>query len=174
MNRPTENDYPKYYDQYIKLTKGKNIEELIFNHSQSIISAINDLPNEMGDFAYAENKWTIKELLQHCIDTERIFVYRALRFSRKDNQALLGFEEDDYAKNSMANTRNLQQIKNEFIALRNSSNLFFASLTNEQLQQIGIASSKQINVNAIVFICFGHLIHHINILQERYIKQFNT
>lgn len=166
--KPQQSEYPAYYHKYICLTNGNNINELIQNHSYEIIKFINDIPNEKADYAYAKGKWTIKELLQHLIDVERIFIYRALRFARKDSQALLGFEEDDYVLHSNAKNRTLQNLKDELNALRNSSDIFFVSLNNEQLQQIGIANNLPISVNAIVFICFGHLIHHINIIKERY------
>lgn len=166
--KPLESEYPAYYHKYICLTNGNNINELLQNHSYEIVKFINELPDAKADYAYAAGKWTIKELVQHLIDTERIFIYRALRFARKDNQPLLGFDEDDYAQNSNASNRTLQSLKDEFIALRNSSDIFLKTLSNEQLQQNGTANNQSITVNAIAFICFGHLIHHINIIKERY------
>lgn len=99
----------------------------------------------------------------------RVFVYRALRFSRKDAQPLLGFEEDDYAANAHAAARSFNGLKQEFIALRTSTDMFLQSLTQEQLLQQGTASGNPLTVNAIGFIIYGHLLHHKNILQERYL-----
>lgn len=169
LQKPQQSEYPAYYHKYICLTNGNNIKELIHHHSYEIINFINALPNDKANYAYAPNKWTIKELLQHLIDTERIFIYRALRFSRKDSQPLLGFEEDDYVKHSNAGSRTLENLKEEFIALRTGSDIFLSSLSQEQLKQTGTANNQTITVNAIAFICFGHLIHHINIIRERYL-----
>lgn len=169
LQKPQQSEYPAYYHKYICLTNGNNIKELIHHHSYEIINFINALPNDKANYAYAPEKWTIKELLQHLIDTERIFIYRALRFARKDNQPLLGFEEDDYVKYSNTGSRTLENLKEEFIALRTSSDIFLASLSQEQLKQTGTANNQTITVNAIAFICFGHLIHHLNIIKERYL-----
>ena len=108
-------------------------------------------------------------MLQHLIDAERIFVYRATRFARKDNQNLLGFEENEYAANANAAKRTLQSLKDELAALRASTNLFLQSLDEEKLQQTGTANNHSISVNAIAFIIFGHLIHHKNIIEEKYL-----
>ena len=108
-------------------------------------------------------------MLQHLIDAERIFVYRATRFARKDNQSLLGFEENDYAQNGNAVTRTLQSLKEELSALRKSTNLFLENLNDDQLAQNGAANNNLITVNAIAFIIFGHLLHHKNIIEERYL-----
>ncbi len=169
MHRPAQNEYPQYYHNYIELAKGDSVKEIIEKYSKEINNKIIDLPTSKADYAYALGKWTVKELLQHLIDTERIFVYRALRFSRKDSQPLLGFEEDDYVANSNASTRNLDSLKEEFIALRKANDIFFETLTAEQLAAKGFANNNEISVNAIIFICFGHLLHHINILHERYL-----
>jgi hypothetical protein len=167
--RPLENEYAPYYHKYILLVNGCDITTIINNHCKEIINFINSIPEQKGDYAYAVAKWTIKELIQHLIDTERIFIYRALRFSRKDSQALLGFDEDVYVKNANAANRSLQDLIDEFVALRTSSDLFFKSLNNEQLQQFGIANNNKVSVNAIAYITIGHLLHHINIIKERYL-----
>ncbi len=169
MQRPLENEYAYFYKNYIALATGNNINAVITNHSNIIDDFYNNLPEAKADYAYAEGKWTIKDLLQHLIDAERIFVYRATRFVRKDNQSLLGFEENDYAQNANAANRTLQSLKNELSALRTSTNLFLESLNDEQLAQSGAANNNLITVNAIAFIIFGHLLHHKNIIEERYL-----
>ncbi|MFY7963810.1 MAG: DinB family protein [Chitinophagaceae bacterium] len=169
MPRPLENEYASFYKNYVALATGNNIDEVIANHSEKINEFYNNLPESKADYAYANGKWTIKDLLQHLIDAERVFVYRATRFARKDNQDLLGFEENDYAANANAGKRSLQGLKNELTALRSSTNLFLQSLDVEQLQQTGKANNHTISVNAIAFIVFGHLLHHKNIIQERYL-----
>jgi uncharacterized damage-inducible protein DinB len=169
MERPLENEYASFYKNYIALATGDNINKVISNHSHIINEFYNNLPEAKAAYAYAQDKWTIKDLLQHLIDSERIFVYRATRFARKDNQSLLGFEENEYAKNANAASRTLQSLKAELSALRESTNFFLESLNNEQLAQIGTANNNLITVNAIAFIIFGHLLHHKNIIEERYL-----
>ena len=169
MNRPQTNEYASFYASYVSLATGNNISEVIKNHSQQLNDFYNNLPNSKADYAYATGKWTIKDLLQHLIDAERIFVYRATRFARKDKQNLLGFEENDYAANANATNRTLQSLKDELAALRVSTNLFLQTLNDEQLQQTGTANNHLISVNAIAFIIFGHLLHHKNIIEERYL-----
>jgi uncharacterized damage-inducible protein DinB len=169
MQRPLENEYASFYKNYIALATGNNINEVISNHSKIISDFYNNLPEAKADYAYAKDKWTIKDLLQHLIDAERIFVYRATRFARKDNQPLLGFEENDYAQNANAVTRTLQSLKEELSALRRSTNLFLENLNYNQLAGNGTANNNLITVNAIAFIIFGHLLHHKNIIEERYL-----
>ena len=169
MQRPQENEYASFYKNYIVLATGNNIRQVIATHSQKINEFYSNLPEAKAAYAYATDKWTIKDLLQHLIDAERIFVYRATRFARKDNQNLLGFEENDYAANANAAKRTLQSLKDELAALRASTNLFLQSLDEEKLQQTGTANNHSISVNAIAFIIFGHLIHHKNIIEEKYL-----
>lgn len=169
MQRPQANEYAVFYANYVALATGNNIAEVMANHSENIINFYTNLPVSKADYAYATGKWTIKDLLQHLIDAERVFVYRATRFARKDNQNLLGFEEDDYAANANASKRTLQGLKDELAALRMSTNLFIQNLDGEQLQQTGTANNHLVSVNALAFIIFGHLLHHKNIIEERYL-----
>ena len=127
MQRPQPNEYADFYARYVALATGNNINEVIKNHTEVINQFYSLLPESKADYAYAEDKWTIKDLLQHVIDAERVFGYRATRFARKDNQSLLGFEENDYAANANASSRTLQSLKDELIALRTSTNLFLQS-----------------------------------------------
>ncbi len=169
MPRPQQNEFASFYAKYIALATGENISEVIQNHSAAINEFYNSLPESKADYAYALGKWTIKDLLQHLIDAERVFIYRATRFARKDSQGLLGFEENDYAANANVSKRTLQGLKDELTALRKSTDLFLESLDEQQLQQIGSANNNPVSVNAIAFIVFGHLLHHKNIIEERYL-----
>ena len=121
------------------------------------------------DYRYAEGKWTIKDIIQHIIDAERIFSYRALRISRNDQTPLPGFEENSYVMQTNANARSIQQLLTEMAALRQSTLLLFKSFTLEQLQLIGTASDNPISVRAIGFIMIGHQKHHQRIFKERYL-----
>ena len=169
MIRPQTTEFANFYANYITLATGNSVAEIVANNSQAINHFFNNLPDQKANYAYAPNKWTIKDLLQHLIDSERVFVYRATRFARKDNQPLLGFEENDYANNANASQRNLQDLENEFVALRTSTDIFLLGLNDSQLQQIGVANNNSITVNAIAYIIFGHILHHKNIIEERYL-----
>jgi len=107
--------------------------------------------------------------LQHVIDAERVFAYRALRFSRKDATPLASFDENAYAQNANAKERTLQSLKDEFNALRHATDLLLQSFNAEQLNSKGIASNKSITVNALAFIIYGHLLHHKKLIEERYL-----
>jgi hypothetical protein len=121
------------------------------------------------DYRYAEGKWTIKEIIQHLIDCERIFSYRALRFSRNDKTPLPGFDEDSYNENTAGNLRSLQDLLTELAVVRQSTLSLFKSFSQEQLLRIGNASDKEISVRAIGFIILGHQKHHQHIFQQRYL-----
>jgi hypothetical protein len=121
------------------------------------------------DFRYAEGKWTIKEIIQHVIDTERIFSYRALRISRNDKTPLPGFDENEYVINTDANNRHLQSLLTELSLVRQSTIALFKSFTPMQLERLGVASNNDISVRAIGFILIGHQKHHQKIFMERYL-----
>lgn len=170
MARPSIGDYASFYQAYIAKTEGcDSVTALIERYSNEINAFIISIPDEKAHYAYAENKWTVNDLLQHMIDAERIFTYRALTFARKDDKNLPGFDENEYAATANANGRTLQSLKEEFTAVRKSTDTFFVSLTEEQLQTQGKANNNPVTVNAIAFITFGHVLHHIQILKERYL-----
>jgi uncharacterized damage-inducible protein DinB len=169
MARPAPQDAAEFYHGYINHAKGNSIAEVITNHSAQLKEFYNNLPEEKADYAYASGKWTIKELLQHIIDAERVFCYRALRFARKDPTPLSSFDENSYAQHSNAAGRTLQSLKDEFNALRISTDIMLSSFNQDQLNARGTASNKSITVNALAFIIYGHLLHHKAILGERYL-----
>src|SRR4051812_19487689 len=123
MARPAPQDAAEFYHGYINHAKGSSIAEIMTNFAVKLKEFYSSLPEEKGDYAYGPGKWTIKELLQHIIDAERIFTYRALRFARKDTTPLQSFDENAYARNSHAAERSLQSLKNEFNAVRISTDL---------------------------------------------------
>ncbi len=168
MSRPLQTD--AYFGQhYIALVQGNSAREAVDNHQAEILEFYTALPEEKADHAYAEGKWTIRELLQHLIDAERIFAYRATRIARRDTTPLPGFDENSYTANSMADKRDFNSLKEEFTALRKATDIFMSSLSEDQLQQPGNSSGKYVTANAIAFIIYGHLLHHINIIKERYL-----
>ena len=168
MPRRSATEYGAFYQTYINYTSGKDYSILVQQYNERIIEAWNAIPTEKINFAYAPDKWTIKQMLQHVIDTERIFAYRALVIARKEPAALLGFDENEYAKNATASHRNWKEMIAEWKILRQSTNILFGSFTEEDLKQKGTASNLPISVNALGFIIFGHALHHLHVLKERY------
>jgi uncharacterized damage-inducible protein DinB len=169
MARPQPTDYAAYYDTYISKVKGDTINEVIASYSNSLLAFYDSLPEEKADYAYADGKWTVKELLLHIIDAERIFSYRALRIARKDLTPLPGFDENAYTPVSNASARSLQSLKDELAAVRKATDILLGTFNEEQLSQKGVASNQPVSVNAIGFIIFGHMIHHKAVLEERYL-----
>ena len=169
MSRPTAGEFQPYYQRYIDKAKGENVSEVIKNHSEEIIHFLSSVPAAKADHAYAEGKWTLKQLLQHLIDAERVFVYRAMRFARKDSLPLQGFDEDAYAVNAFAEQRKWNELLNELKALRTSTDIFVRSLNMEQLSASGTANNTAMSVNALAFVIYGHLLHHIEVIKERYL-----
>ena len=169
MPRPNENDFAAYYGRYIAQVKEDDLLTAFTNQNNIPESFLKSIPEAKWDYAYAEGKWTIKELVQHLIDAERIFAYRALRIARKDETPLPGFDENTYAPASEAGRRSSTVLMEEFVAVRKTTELLFKSFTNEMLQHKGVASNQPVTVNALGFITVGHFYHHKNILEERYL-----
>ena len=169
MPRPQPNDYAAYYETYVGKVKGDSVQEIINTYSQQMLDFYSSLSDEKADHRYAEGKWTVKELLLHIIDAERIFSYRALRIARKDKTRLPGFDENSYTPASKASERSLQSLKDEFAAVRKATDILLSTFDEEQLSQRGTASDQTVTVNAIAFIIYGHMLHHKQILEERYL-----
>jgi uncharacterized damage-inducible protein DinB len=168
MAQPNKEDYGAFYEGYVSKVVAKNLHEAVNIYSQPLTSFFINLPDEKADYSYASNKWSLKDLLQHIIDTERIMSYRVLRIARNDQTPLPGFEENDYSVNAKAGNRTFDSLKNELQALRKSTDLLITSLTEEQLNNEGTASGQRATANAIGYIIFGHLLHHKKIIEERY------
>lgn len=169
MNKSALTTLPEYFDRYINLVKENNLNAG-FSHSFDEINFLRQ-PNIAAkeNYAYSEGKWTIKELLQHLIDTERIMAYRALRFARFDSTPLSSFDEDAFTAASRANARPLIDLIEELASVRKASILLYKSFTTEMLLFEGIANGKKLSALAIGFVIIGHQTHHFNILRERYL-----
>lgn len=159
---------PSFYHNYVKLVTEDNLQEAFNNHQNELVSFLKKLPFEKWDHRYAEDKWSIKELVQHLIDSERIFCYRALTFARKDEKSLPGFDENHYAKTSKADQRKPKELLEELELLQRSSAQLFESFDEEQLNAEGTANNNKIYVEAIGYTIVGHCRHHLNVLKERY------
>jgi uncharacterized damage-inducible protein DinB len=169
MPRPSQTDYPVYYEAYISKIQADNILEILQQQKEAVKELLTSLPVEKENYRYAEGKWSVKELLGHIIDGERIFAYRALRFARNDKTELPGFNQDAYIENADFDSRTMLSLLEEFLSVRDASITLFKNLTEEELSHKGIANGKQVTVNAIQYIVAGHELHHMNILKERYL-----
>ncbi len=167
MNRPQTQEYPEAFSNYINLVDGDVIDKLE-NQGTEFSNFLNNLA-EKGDYAYAPGKWTLKELAGHIIDTERIMVYRLTCFARNEKAMLPGFDEDNYVNNAFFKDRSLFSLSVEFAALRKANMFLIKTLNEEELNRVGNASGKNISVRAIVYLLAGHVMHHTNIIKERYI-----
>ena len=163
------NEYADFYSRYIQAIENVELIEELEISLHAFIRFVQDIPMDKFDFRYEEGKWTIKDIIQHLIDCERIFSYRALRISRNDKTPLPGFDEDDYAVNTNANERSIQDLLTEMAVVRQATLSLFKSFSQEQLKRLGTASNKEISVRAIGFIIVGHQKHHQNIFEERYL-----
>ena len=169
MARPDLSRVPEWYHRYINQAEENDLAEALEAQASSFAQFLQTIPVDKRNYRYAEGKWTIKEILQHIIDAERIFAYRALCFARKDSTPLPSFDENSYADNSKASSRGWNEMVEEFNVVRKSTQLLFRSFDKEQLETTGTASGKPVYVLAIGFIIAGHINHHISIIKERYI-----
>ena len=169
LNELSNQEYASFYATYIKALDDVPLIEGLDKGLIQMISFISKIPTNKLEYRYAENKWTIKDILLHLIDSERIFSYRALRIGRGDKTSLPGFEENDYVPNAMANNRSLESLLEEFQSVRRSTLSLFTSFPEEQLLYLGTASDNLISVRAIGFIISGHQNHHLKIIEERYL-----
>ena len=169
MPRPDQTRVPEHFHNYINEAEGDDLMKVLKKQTRSFEEFLNEIPKSKRNYRYAEGKWTIKELLQHIIDAERIFAYRALCFARKDATPLPSFEENNYAANAKAEQRKWKDLVKEFEAVRRSTEILFDSFDDEQLESAGMASGKSNYVLAIGFIIAGHANHHIKVMKERYL-----
>ncbi len=169
MSRPDLSTAPEWFHGYINAVKENDLTEALRNQTALFNTFFESLPVEKREFSYAEGKWSIKEIIQHIIDGERVFTYRALRFARKDETPLPGFDENTYADNAKTDKRKWDDLLEEFNALRRSTEILFNSFDEDQLNATGIASGNPVSVLAIGFIVAGHVNHHISIIKARYL-----
>jgi uncharacterized damage-inducible protein DinB len=169
-NQVSASEYATYYASYINAVSDEYtlIEELEISVHR-LIKFVQNIPMDKFDYRYAEGKWTIKDILQHLIDAERIFAYRALRFARNDKTQLASFEENDYIVEANANKRSLQDLLTELAVVRQATLSLFKTFSEEELLRSGIASNNPMSVRALGFVIIGHQNHHQRIFQERYL-----
>lgn len=169
MARPDLQRVPEFYHAYINLVTQDDLMTAMKDQTRSFTAFLEGIPKDKCDYRYAPGKWSIKELIQHVIDAERVFSYRALVFARKDSTPLPGFDEDSYAKNAKTENRSWESLVEEFRAVRRATEIMFDTFDNDQLESTGTASGKSNYVLAFGYIVIGHLRHHENIIRERYL-----
>ncbi len=169
MPRPDLRQVPAWYHGYINKVKGNDFLVEMKNQTPALIRFLKKIPEVKHNYRYEKGKWTIKDLVQHMIDAERVFAYRALCFARKEKISLPSFDENDYADNSKAAKRDWKVLLEELKAVRLSNEIMFSSFDKSQLQSVGVANNNPVSVNTIGFIMVGHTTHHITILRERYL-----
>ena len=169
MKNLLESDYPAYFATYINHVQHDDCIVAMEENLNDFVTFIENISEEKYNYKYQENKWTIKDIVRHIIDAERIFAYRALRFARFDRTPIPGFEENDYAANVSTTAIDMTDLLQEFILVRKSTIKLFESFSEQMLASKGIASGKEISVLAIGFIVSGHAIHHQNVIRERYL-----
>jgi uncharacterized damage-inducible protein DinB len=169
ITKPTSGEYPAGFDHYVKLVPSEDLLGYFSNQKESIASAVASLPEEKLLYRYAPGKWSIKDIFNHVIDCERIYNYRALSIARGEKLPLPGFEENDYAREALADHRNIQEMVKEFQHVRSSTISLFTSFTEEMLLRKGFANGSPRSVRTLGYLAAGHELHHLNVIKERYL-----
>lgn len=168
MARPSIQDYKEFYHTYVSLVPENDILEAFSSQTTVTLQFLDAIPEDKLDYAYATGKWTVRQVLQHLTDAERIFAYRALSIARKDPNPLPGFDENEYAEVARVEHRDWMDMIEEFQMVRLASEHLFRSLNEDELQRKGMASNAPITVLSIGYIIVGHAMHHQRVMKERY------
>jgi len=166
--RPESSEYAPFYHGYVATVPEGDVVALLRQNGGELHDALAAIPEDRGGFRYADGKWSIREVVGHMIDAERIFTYRALRIARGDTTPLATFDENEYVKTAGSEARTLSNLVRELGAVREASVQLFESLPDDAWGRSGVASGKNISVRALVYIVTGHAMHHLRILRERY------
>lgn len=170
IEKPDYNDNPKYFHYYLDLMKGNDLLKGLESNKKELIQLIKTIPNELENYEYEKGKWSTKKVIQHIIDCERLFNYRAFRFSRFDTTNLADFDINSTLQKVDSLDLDLNQLIVEFSNLRESTISLFQSMSTEMLDFKGSASNIQFTARGLGYICIGHCIHHVNVIKEMYLK----
>jgi hypothetical protein len=168
--RPQPGEYAPYYDRYISLVEGNDILAALDEQRRQMLLLLSGRTEADGDLRYAPEKWSLKEVLGHINDTERILSYRALRVARGDATPIEGFEQDDYVRNSFFALRPLADLIEDYIAVRRATVSLFRNLDEPAWTRRGVAANKEVTVRALAYTIAGHELHHRRIIEEKYLK----
>lgn len=169
IRRPQTGEYSPYFERYLNTVPDDDVFQLLERGVEKLAILIDGLTEEQGSYRYATDKWSIKEVLVHMIDVERVFSYRALRFSRNDATPLPGFEQDDYIRESNAAERTLRGLMQEYRAVRAATLAMFGAMSGAMLNRRGVANGAEMTVRAVPWIIAGHERHHLEILKQLYL-----
>jgi DinB superfamily len=172
VGAPDPSEYAPYYGKYIRLVGGNDVVAALEDQPRETLALLSTLSEAQGDFRYAPDKWSIKEMLGHVIDAERVFSYRALRFARNDRTPLASFEQDDYVRAGGSAERRLADLIEEFVCVRRATVWLFRALSPEAWMRRGVASDNPVSVRALAYIVAGHELHHRTVLKEKYLTAF--
>jgi uncharacterized damage-inducible protein DinB len=169
MNKPDTSEYVSYFGKYISLVPGDDIIAALGNQIENTGRLLRNLSESQGELRYAPGKWSIKEVIGHLIDSERIFAYRALRFARNDQTPLNSFDENNYVANSNYHLRKLADLADEFEVVRKANLHLLKNLDEEAWMRRGKANDNEISVRALAYVIAGHELHHLDIIRSRYL-----
>lgn len=168
LSRPESTEFASFYATYVALVPEGDIRLILRDGREEIAATLGGIPEQRGEYRYAEGKWTVKTLIGHVIDAERIFSYRALRLARGDKTALPGFEEDSYAQTAGSDARRVADLTSELLDVRTSTIRLFDSFPDDAWERRAMVSVGEVTVRALAYIVAGHARHHLNVLRERY------
>ncbi len=170
MKRPSQEEYKPYYGKYIDLVPEGDIIKILKKQIKDVEKLCKEISPKKSLFRYMPEKWSIREVIGHIIDTERVMAYRALSIARKGQNNLPGFDQDEYIRSSNFNDIKLKDIVDEFCAVRTSNIFMLSSLSEEATEREGIANNNPVTVRALAYIMAGHVTHHLNVIKEKYLQ----
>ena len=174
IGKPQTSEYAPYYGKYIALVQQDDILSALEQQRRDTVLLLSCRTEQEGNFSYAPGKWTVKEVIGHICDSERIFAYRALRFGRADQTPLAGFEQDDYVRNGPFVRASMSDVTEDFIAVRRATVSLLRSLDEAAWRRRGVANNNEVSVRALAYIIAGHELHHRRILEEKYFAASET
>lgn len=166
--RPEPDEYGAFYQDYIEQVGPGNIIDILKDQMHETYTLINSLTAKQAGYRYADGKWTVKEVIGHLIDSERIFAYRGLCFARNETKALPGYDQDEYVEEGNFKDRSTQSLGDEYFSLRNATIVLFASFSENTLSKKGTANNATFSVRSLAYIIAGHERHHLNVLRDKY------
>ena len=169
--RPEKNEYAEHFERYIQWISDTDVLATLERQRQSTAELLEGLSEEQGTYRYASGKWSVKDLIGHVIDTERVFSYRAMRFARNDATALPGFDQDAYSAHANYASLPLKDIAGEFDTVRRSTLYLFRHLSPDAWDRRGVSNKNELSVRAAAFVIAGHAQHHVEILKSKYLRQ---
>jgi len=167
--RPSQEEYGAYYHQYVRLVPDGNIRDILAELLDHTSAYLSDIPEAQGNFRYAPGKWSLKEVIGHISDNERIMGYRLLRIARGDQTPLAGYDQDEFMKGVNFDSSSLADLIDDYIAVRRATLTLLRGLSEEAWTRSGSANNNVLSARSLAYIIAGHEIHHLNVVKERYL-----